>query len=101
MRLAKNVIATTAVLAATLAPAADAAAPKLSTRDAARAIVEQARSDGRTGVSVKECRRLNRRRVVCSIVAGDGALDRYVAGRRRSGRIGVAHRPILPPAVGH
>jgi hypothetical protein len=101
-----RIAATTGVfaLAVALSPTAQAATTKLSTRDAARAIVKQAKRDGNRRVTVKECRRQNRRRVVCSVRVtkrnGDRALDRYVALRGRSGRIGITHRPFIPPPVG-
>jgi len=77
----------------------------LSERDAFKAIKREAVRDGKRSVMLNACRRLNSRRVTCSIhvTRSDGArvIDRYVAYRARSGRIGVAHRPILPPATGH
>ena len=80
------------------AASADAASPSLSTKDAATAIAKRARADGATNPRVDVCRRLNRSRVVCHLVTKNGQ-DRYVAYRGSTGRIHVAHRPIIPPGL--
>ena len=74
--------------------------PSLSISAAAGTIKRHVEAGGGTHVVVDACRRVRAWRVVCGIhvTRANGAreLDRYIAFRGSSGRIGVKHWPIPP-----